>query len=313
MTLFAGVDGGQSSTIALIADEHGVVLGRGIGGPSDHIGQSPDSRRLAGAIEDAVGAALRSAGLSGDSEFGAVVAGISGFEGKIHGVAPRVRSTRVRFVHDAPIAHAGAFALGAGIVVIAGTGSVAYGSDGRAGAVTIGGWGFLFGDEGSAFDIARRGVARAMQAEDDGHANALGDAARVRFKMPALRELARAFYLEKIDRAEFAGFATEVMRLADDHHPDAQDVLDHAARALMRLAWTCAARLDLLERRCEVALAGGLFANERFRSAVAAGIAESLPNAKVVRPRYDPAEGALLLAYKEAGIPEPPPLVAPAR
>ena len=311
--LFAGVDGGQSSTVALIADEHGMVLGRGIGGPSDHIGQAPDSRRLAGAVEDALGEALRRAGLSTESEFDSVVAGISGFEGTIHGLAPRVRSQRMRFVHDAPIAHAGAFALGAGIVVIAGTGSVAYGNDAGGREVTIGGWGYLFGDEGSAFEIARRALSRAMQAEDDGHANALGDAARTRFGEATLRELAREFYLEKIDRAELAGFATEVMRLADDHHPDAQDILDHAARSLMRLAWICAARLALLERRVDVALVGGVFANERFRLEVARRITETIGGAEVVPARYDPPAGALLLAYKEAGIAEPPALVAPAR
>ena len=64
-------------------------------------------------------------------------------------------------MHDTPIAHAGALEGRSGVVVIAGTGSVVYGRNDEGWSCTLGGWGFLFGDEGSAFAIARDSLARA--------------------------------------------------------------------------------------------------------------------------------------------------------
>ena len=236
MKLVAGIDGGQTSTVALLADERGMVIGRGIAGPCDDVGEPADSRRLAETLETALAEAALAGGIPKDAEIDALVAGVSGFEGAIHGVAPQLPARRVRYVHDAPVAHAGAFALGSGIVVIAGTGSVAFGLDGAGRSVTVGGWGFLFGDEGSAFGIARDALTRAMQAEDEGGTSVLGEAARRRFEAPTLRTLVRSFYTGGIPRPGVAGFATDVLGAAWSGDTDAKEVVADAASALARLA-----------------------------------------------------------------------------
>ncbi|MGA3037939.1 MAG: BadF/BadG/BcrA/BcrD ATPase family protein [Vulcanimicrobiaceae bacterium] len=298
MKLFAGIDGGQSSTIAVVADEHKTILGRGVAGPCDHIGQAPDSPRFARALEGAIAAALVDAKLPADSEFEAIVAGISGYEGVIHGLAPLLRARRVSYVHDARIAHAGAFELRDGIVVIAGTGSVAYGRDVRGNETTVGGWGFLFGDEGSAFVIARDALASAMHSEDAGRSSELVGAAQRFFELPSLRTVARGFYTGVIDRKTLASFAKPVVVAAQAGDPEAGSVTLHAAHALGALAATCASRLGIAGA-IEVALCGGMFESDWFRARATEQIGLVLPEAQVVPSHTDPAGGALLLAYKE--------------
>ena len=300
MKLFAGIDGGQSSTIALVADERRRVLGRGIAGPCDYIGQSPDSVRFARALESAVSAALRAADLSPDSEFAAVVAGISGYEGKIVGAEPRLKSKRVHYLHDAKIAHAACFDDGPGIIVIAGTGSVALGRNAQGEEVAVGGWGFLFGDEGSGFAIARAAIAHAMQAQDVGIESALARRATEFFALPDLRAIAHEFYVNRIERSKLASFATIVFELNDRGEEAATRIVQGAARALADLASTCAQRLRLKPPEVDVSLSGGTFASESFARLVSASIRDRLPHSRVAKAREEPATGALLLAYKEA-------------
>ncbi len=298
MKLFAGIDGGQSSTLAVIADEHKKILGRGLAGPCDHIGQAADSPRFARTLESAISLALLDAQLRADSEFEAIVAGISGYEGAIQGLAPQLRARRVTYVHDARIAHAGAFELGDGIVVIAGTGSVAYGrADGH--EAMVGGWGYLFGDWGGAFAIVAQTLDIAMRVEDGGESSWVVEPALNYFNRSSLREIARAFYTGEIDRPALAGFATELLKIAaagGKHEGGVPFVMSGSLAELVRV---CAKSLDLEEVQFDVALVGGLFASDWYRVNTEAHIKKLVPWANVVPARHDPATGALLLAYEE--------------
>src|SRR5690348_10321079 len=194
---FAGIDGGQSSTVALVADETGRIVGRGSAGPADEIGAGPDSTRLHDALHGALAAARSDAGLDADCTFAAIVAGISGYNGKLRGRAPQLPSARVKLMHDAPIAHAGALEGRPGVVIIAGTGSVVYARDAAGRESTLGGWGFLFGDEGSAFRIAADALALLMRAQDEGDASYAAEtaAACAFFEKESLRAIGRGFYV----------------------------------------------------------------------------------------------------------------------
>ncbi len=104
-------------------------------------------------------------------------------------------------MHDTPIAHAGALGGRSGVIVIAGTGSVVYSRNDEGRSCTLGGWGFLFGDEGSAFAIARDALAILMRAQDDGDASFVEQtrAACEFFAVPSLRALVHAFYKGEAD------------------------------------------------------------------------------------------------------------------
>lgn len=289
MTLFAGIDGGQSSTVAVIGDgQH--TLGRGTAGPADEVAQGPDSTRLGDALTAALQDALRDAGLPHDSRFASIVAGISGYDGKVYGRAPHLPADHWRFVHDSVIAHAGALEGNPGIVVIAGTGSVAYGVSERGEHVLCGGWGYLFGDEGSAFWLVREALADAMRAADRAERGALEASLLEHFSQPSLRALARAFYAGEISRSDLAAAASLVLQ----HESYAND----AAHALVLLAKHAADRLNMHDPA--VAFTGGLMRSAPVSEGLEGWMRRLLPHGRRVAPARDAAEGALLLAYRPA-------------
>jgi N-acetylglucosamine kinase-like BadF-type ATPase len=309
MRYVVGIDGGQSSTEAVIVDERGRVLAHGIAGPADHVDELPGSKKCAVACSLAVARALERAGLPAGTSFEAVHVGLSGYDGDFDGAHPAFPARSVRLQHDAPIALAGAVSVRPAVVVIAGTGSVAYGEDRAGTPVRVGGWGYLFGDEGSAYAIARDALAHAMREDDRGVRSALGDAALAFFDRTTLRELATHALLGRISRGELASFARLVHDAARLGDGAAARIVDDAAGALAELAAVAIDRLDLRGASLPVALTGGAFANDAFVANVRDRLAGLAPDAVVVRARHDPAIGAALLAFADAGIPVPQTLI----
>lgn len=266
------------------------MLARGSAGPADEVAQGPDSTRLRDALNAALQDALRAAQLPADSRFASIVAGISGYEGKIYGREPHLPADRRLFVHDTAIAHAGALGGKPGVIVIAGTGSVGYGVNEGYEHALVGGWGYLFGDEGSAFWLVREALADAMRASESGESHALQEPLLQHFGQPSLRALARAFYAGQVSRGDLAAAAPIVLS-------DETNAAD-AAAALVILAKHAAERVHLDDP--DVAFLGGLLRSDLLSEHVDRWMAELLPRARRVQPQRDAAEGALLLAYRHA-------------
>ncbi len=304
MKRVAGIDGGQTATAAAIVDERGVVLGRGLAGPSDHVGQAPDSDRAARAFRQALGQALAAAGLPAETELEAVAIGLSGYEGVWHGREPQFRARVVRYHHDAPAALAGAIAERPAGVVIAGTGSAGYAEGAHGETVRVGGYGYLFGDAGSGFAIARMALAEAMEAADRGLRSDLGNAALPYFDVPDLRTLAREVALDRIGRPQVAGFARVVLDAARLRDPAAAAIVEDAAAALTRLARALAEQLTPPAGPLPIAFVGGIASHPLVMSAVRAGLARAKRIA-VVTPAHDAAIGAALLGFDAAGLARP--------
>lgn len=301
--LYIGIDGGQSHTEAVVADAVGNILGRGRGGPSNHADQPGGPERLRRAVEESVGHALSEAGGPGGAEFLAAYCAMTGGADDKEAIIGSVLRARFLAVgHDAPAALAGAMGGGPGVVVIAGTGAVAYGerADGR--ALRVGGWGFLFGDEGSGFWVAAEGVRRAMRAVDGlAQPTELVKLAPEYFSVPDLANLASAVYREKISRDHLASFAVEVHRAAVGGDAVAKEIISEGGSFLARLAATTVRRLDVPPGEMDIACVGGMFKGELMREVFAAALEGLLGEIRIVQPRFDPAVGALLLAYRLAG------------
>ncbi|HVS46879.1 MAG TPA: BadF/BadG/BcrA/BcrD ATPase family protein [Verrucomicrobiae bacterium] len=292
MKLYAGIDGGQSSTTAVVGDERGKVLGRSVGGPADELGQSATSTRLRDALEGALANALADASLPPDARFESVVAGVSGYDGRLRGIEPMVNTERLQVVHDAPIAHAGALGGRPGIIVIAGTGSVVYGVAPDGHSLTVGGWGYLFGDEGSAFWIAARVLADAMRDEDCAVQTQPWKIACDYFSVKAMREIQSAFYAGTLSRDRVASFARHALTTVDWRHVDG--IVRRGTQALGRLTTIAAMRLGF--ETVDVALVGGLSHESRYVEAFAQSFEFSSPTITVVPAEAEPAVGALRMA-----------------
>jgi N-acetylglucosamine kinase-like BadF-type ATPase len=304
MTYFLGVDGGQSGTTALIGDESGRVLGRGEAGPCNHAGSGEGRAKLERAVTASVAAACSQAGLEAAViHFEAACFGMSGGpEDKAAILGSILRVGRLMVTNDAVIALAGATETGQGIVTIAGTGSIAFGRNGEGRSARAGGWGYVFGDEGSAFDIVRQALRAALRMEEGwGAQTALRAAILDATGSGNANEATHRLYTADWPRDRTATLAPLVDSAAVAGDAVAIEILANAAAQLAMLAASVRSQLWKPGDGVEVAYIGGVFQSrlvlERFRMLV-----ELADGIRCIAPKRGPAEGALLEAWRSAGI-----------
>lgn len=225
-----GLDGGGTRTRAAVADETGAVLVRRSGPPGliDPI----EPRRTAATLIALVREAAQAAGVPLPVD--ALCAGLAGAGSDHDRSAVRAAledagiARRIAVVQDAEIAMQGALAGGPGILLVAGTGSIAFGrgEDGRVGR--CGGWGMLVGDEGSGYTIARAGLMAALQAADGRapHTRLLPDLLD-HLGLDAPRDIPS--WVARTDKAEVAALAPRVARLAEEGDAAADRIIRAAA------------------------------------------------------------------------------------
>ena len=299
MSLYVGIDGGQSSTTALIGDETGRVLGAGRAGPCNHAKAEEGRRKFVAAITDSVREAAAAAGLAGRATFDAACLGLSGGPDDKEALAKEmIRAERYLITHDAHIALAGATGGEPGIIVIAGTGSIVFGRNAAGMTARAGGWGYVFGDEGGAFDLVRQALRAVLRNEEGwGPPTSLREALMEATGARDGHELMHRLYSDDYPRDRVASWARLIDQAARAGDAAAGDILGSAAQALATL--TAAVRHRLFEKSGPVSVcyAGGVFASEplleRFRMLV-----ELEEGNRVSAPRHTPAEGALLEAYR---------------
>jgi N-acetylglucosamine kinase-like BadF-type ATPase len=288
MRWFLGVDGGQSGTVAVIGDENGKVTG---------VGRGPACRHP-GAIEEAV----RRAGAEG-TVFDAACFGLSGGRPETEAMARQaVRAERYLFTHDAAIALSGALGVGPGVIVIAGTGSIAFGRNASGHEVRAGGWGYIFGDEGGAFDLVRGALRAALRREEGwGPPTALRGLLLAASDAPNANDLMHRFYTPEYSRERIGAFAPLVDQAAEAGDAVAQELLKTAAQSLATIAGVVRGRLFPPGEPVTISYAGGVFQSPlllaRFQMLVELEDASGF-----AAPIYGPAEGALIEAYRAAGI-----------
>jgi N-acetylglucosamine kinase-like BadF-type ATPase len=305
---FLGVDGGQSSTVAVVGDQTGAVLGVGHAGPCNHVAKSESRERFLGAIGGAARAAIEAAGCSDQNPM--FEAACLGFSGGPHDkdalTREAIRAHHYLIVNDAHIALTGALGGEPGVIAIAGTGSIAYGRNSFGKIARAGGWGYAFGDEGSAYDIVRQAL-RAMLRFDEGWgaATALRELLLHVTGAHSANDLLHRFYTPEFPRSRVASFAPLVDQAAREGDHVAREILNSGAQALA--TYVAAVRRQLFQRTeiSTMSYIGGVFESslflERFRL-----ILELEGDGHIHPPRFGPATGALLEAYRLAGIRELP-------
>lgn len=297
MALYLGLDGGQSSTTILIAEHTGRVIGAGRGGPCNHLGTSEGRTKFFRAITQCLAQACREARLDPTTvAFRSACLGFSGGpEDKESFVRELIRSSKYKVTHDAEIALSGATAGQPGIIIIAGTGSMAFGRNAKNQTARAGGWGYIFGDEGGAFDLTRRALRAALQLEEGwGRQTILHDALLKATGASNSNDLLHRFYTPQYSRTAIASMAPLVTRAAEDGDEVALEILDCAAE---KLAWFVEGvyRILFTGESVPVAYIGGVFQSALLRAGFAGRILKSI-GCRAVPPRLAPAAGALLEA-----------------
>lgn len=298
---YLGVDGGQSHTEALIGDADGRVVYRGVGGPSVGIDFKGGTQ-----FETAVRAALGDA-LKGDAmpDFRSAYFGVTGefHDEKKKQVESIVRAENLVVGHDSPSALLGAVTGKPGIMAIAGTGSVVLGENENGETARAGGMGYLFSDEGSGFWLAVQAIKVAI-LEKDGIIENTGIQSMVcgHFGMDSIDDVALAFYTGQLSRDTLASLAEVVQRaIAAEESPLLEYHLEVGARQLVDKVRAVAGRLRM-KGGIAVAGVGGMFRGKPFRSLFIKHLRTVLPEAEYTDPRFGPGAGALLMAYRQAGV-----------
>ena len=300
--LYLGIDGGQSSTTALIADGSGRIVGRGTGGPCNHVKGAEARTKFLNAIGDCLLQACAQAHVPADGvAFSAACLGFSGgYEDKESYSRELIRSAKWKITHDAEIALAGATAGQPGVMVIAGTGSMAFGKNAAGEMARAGGWGYIFGDEGGALYLVRQGLRAALQHEEGwGQPTALTSLFLERLGASRINDVLHHFYVTP--RSEIASYAQLLNQAADGGDDTAIKIF---ADAGARLAWYVKGVYQHIFRQGDgflVSYVGGTFRSPFLVSNYARCIKESL-GADVTAPIASPAAGALIEAFKLTGI-----------
>jgi N-acetylglucosamine kinase-like BadF-type ATPase len=302
--LYLGVDGGQSSTTALIADEEGSILGVGTSGPCNHVAVAEGAAKLKRVVLECLFQACERAGLDAESVlFTSVCFGMSGGpEDKKRLLSEIIRSSQLEVTDDAAIALSGALGGEPGVVTIAGTGSISFGRDGRGQRARAGGWGYVFGDEGGAFDVVRQALRASLRYEEGwGPPTKLREALLEHTGKKDANAVLHAFYTAEWPRSRVAALAPLVNSLAEARDEVAQAILEAAADRLASFALAVRGKLWSLGSPVRFSFIGGVFRSElllnRFRSQI-----ELQPGCQTALPMLGAAAGALLEAYHAAGV-----------
>jgi len=296
MPFVIGIDAGGTKTVGLLADESGKVISKSISGGANLVtkGELAVEKVLFDVIES----------LEAPEPLAALCLGIAGVgqpgADQVIGEVLRRLGQRqpTRVVNDALVALVAGAPSGIGIVVVAGTGSIAYGVDPDGHVARSGGWGYLLGDEGSAFWLGHYAVRHAIRAADGrGVATTLYPLICEKLGVSEPTELVKWFYDQELSRNRVADLASLVETASVDGDEAAETLMDQAAKHLASAARAVANHLKFPDRH-PVVLAGGAFKACPSLSPRVESLLDDLPQVEVKLLEVDPAVGAVTLALE---------------
>jgi N-acetylglucosamine kinase-like BadF-type ATPase len=299
-----GIDSGGTKTDSAIADET-AVLGRGYAaaGKPDRVGDQRSRAALHSAIERACAAARIDPKHIERACIG--IAGASRPEvlQSVREAVSQLVPGEIYIVGDMKIAMEAAFAGQPGVVVMSGTGSIAYGMNERGEVARAGGWGPVISDEGSGDWIGRQAVATVLRAHDSGQSTKLIAAIVKAWRLATVEDIIRV--VNASPRPDFAALVPDILRIAHEGDPVAHDIFMHAGVELGRLARTVIRRLWPNTRHTvRVCIGGGIFHNsKKVRLAFANTLRSERPNVSINLGTVLPVAGAISLARKLGTVP----------
>ena len=297
-----GLDAGGTKTVCLLADAEGVILSsaRRGGANLQASGELEVEKVLHDVMEDALAGT--------DIVPAAICLGIAGADRPndgemVRGIMRRIGSkARVLVVNDALVALEAGAPGQPGVVIISGTGSIAYGRNARGEAARSGGWGYVLGDEGSGYWIGRAALRAVLrEADRRGPRTALTPMLLRHFSVAQAQGLIHEVYHGNLKPAAIGALATCVQQAFGEGDEVAVGILHGAARELEASALSVATRLDLAGQSFPFILAGGIFrAVPWLEQELSRRLPASVPGSSARLLDREPAEGAVAFALQEA-------------
>lgn len=307
MARYLGVDGGGSKTAFALINDTGQVLARATAPTSYYFNDGFDvvERVLAQGVTDVceqvrieppdIDAAFF--GIPGYGEASDDVERLDAVPAKVLG------HDRYTCDNDMVCGWAGSLACEDGINVISGTGSMTYGERQGVGR-RVGGWGELFGDEGSAYWIAAQGL-NAFSRMSDGRLPHSPLHTRIAERLALAGDLdAVSLVIDKWsgNRSSIAALATTVCQAAREGDPVSQRILATAVDELVVLIDTTRTAIGFTDGELvPVSYSGGMFSDDGYLTLFLAALHEQPAKYDLRRPLLDPAIGAAIYAAKHSG------------
>ncbi|HEU4994638.1 MAG TPA: BadF/BadG/BcrA/BcrD ATPase family protein [Gemmatimonadaceae bacterium] len=296
-SIVVGIDGGGTKTRALLADERGEAIAEAVGAGSAV--RPHEVERSAGIIAGVVRDALEQSEMR-DARPRVLMVGVAGVgreperQALWEFLVAQQLADEVVVQTDFAVALDDAFGDGPGVLLIAGTGSSAFGRGPTGATARCGGWGPNIGDEGSGAWIGRRALSVVAAASDGREPEtALTGAILTATEQPETSELIR--WAAGATPAALATLAPVVMTVADAGDLRANSIISMAVEELALHVRALARRLFTDERASvPVALTGGLLARQSsFRKRLEHRLKSAVPGAQIHAEEVDPARGAV--------------------
>jgi glucosamine kinase len=313
---YLGIDGGGSKTRCAVGDESSLLATVAAGpGNITRVGEARARESLHQAIREACAAAKIDPRQLQRACIGAAGAGREEIASVVRRIVAEVIPGEIEIVGDMQIALEAAFGAGPGVIVIAGTGSIAYGRDAKGRTARAGGWGFAISDEGSAHWIGRITVSALLRVADEDDQVVEGQAMRTQraYASALFHDLTAAWKIDSIERLvrtanstpDFAALFPAVLSAASAGDILAQHVLEQAGRELAQLASIVLHKLfaDGNSRLPAIPLAmiGGVFRHAQAVRDIFGGEIRKLDPRVQMNPQIvDPVVGALQMARRVA-------------
>ncbi len=305
-----GIDAGGTKTHGLLADHSGHVVAEAMG-PGANISTGGEL-----AVEKALHEVIDGLLADRDVAPAAIAIGMAGAERAddhrvVRAILRRIaRGTRAVVTHDALIALVAGAGDGAGVVVISGTGSIAFGRDRENRSARAGGWGYVLADEGSGYWIGRQALTAVMREFDSrGPATSLTPLILSALGLDGPADIGPRVYHGELPLASIAALAPLVGQAAQAGDRLAADIVARAAGELCLAAAAVIGRLNMGAEDFPCLLSGGIFAVPALADETARRMAGVAPRARVRRLADAPAVGAIRLALEElaggANLPRP--------
>lgn len=264
-----GVDGGGSKTVAVVIDARGRELARGLAGSSNQSVVGLETALLH--IHEAVEQAALAAGCQLPLSAGWL--GLAGVDSTrdYDILYPRLQSLApvIHLTNDGELLFS-ALDDAAGVVLIAGTGSIALGRDARGRIMRAGGWGYILGDEGSGYDIGRLSLQAAVRAADGrGPATSLLPLILSHWHLQGAGDIIGKVYTASNDKALIAGLSTLAFTAAREGDEAAREIVQQAASELALAVVAVSDHISARDVALPLACGGGLLLHEAdFRAQI---------------------------------------------
>jgi N-acetylglucosamine kinase-like BadF-type ATPase len=308
-TLLA-IDGGGSRTRCLAITRAGHTLGAGESGASNHL--LVDLAIVKASLEEAINATLAHARLK-RNDVVCVSAGLAGVDYDGSGAAEmeelfrELGFARTVINGDMVIAHAGALGGEPGVLALAGTGSAILGIDTNGKRVKVGGWGPVYGDEGSAWRISQMALTAAARACDGrGPRTALLETMTSALGLSDFKETVSRIYVGRMEPREIAALCRVAYRSAEAGDEVARTIFLQAGADLAEGVVAALRQLDPVSENSQVSYQGSVLeACALARESFSAKLRQQFPQLSVQPPRFAPVIGAYLLGCEAMGWPFP--------